>query len=66
MSRGIPYTVSEARKVANGHQMDIYHKELMLWLCGRVEALEKQIEEAEENRQDGMDAEYVSYWSELP
>ena len=42
--QGIPYTVLEARMAANDHKnMDIYHKELILFLCNRVELLEKEI-----------------------
>jgi hypothetical protein len=46
--RGIPYTVSEARGAAREHKnMDQYHKELMLFLCNRVEELEGNIESKE-------------------
>ncbi len=35
--KGIPYTVTEARIAAKHQSMDIYHKELILWLCDEVE-----------------------------
>ena len=42
--KGIPYSVLEARLAVQEHKgMDIYHKELMLFLCDRVESLEKQL-----------------------
>ena len=45
--RGIPYSVSEARGAAREHKdMDIYHKELMLFLCDRVEELEQKIQKS--------------------
>ena len=39
---GTPYTVGEAREWLNlyGERIDIYPRELMEWLCDRVEALE--------------------------
>jgi len=37
--RGIPYTVSEVRKVTETQSMDRYHKELMVWLCDEVDRL---------------------------
>lgn len=40
--RGIPYSVGEARAwvEAYGHRIDIYPRELILWLCDRIEELE--------------------------
>lgn len=35
--RTISYTLKEARIVAETHQMDVYHKELMLWLCDEID-----------------------------
>jgi len=41
---GTPYSVAEARLTAQDHKnMDIYHKELILWLCNRIEELEKEL-----------------------
>jgi len=40
--KGIPYSLYEARKASN-QLKDEYHKELMLWLCDRVELLEQVI-----------------------
>lgn len=37
MTEEIPYTISEAREAAISNKMDIYHKELILWLCDEVE-----------------------------
>ena len=62
---GTSYTVTEARKVAGQPKYDNYHKEIMLWLCDRVEELEKLIAETEKNRQKDMEAECAN-WSELP
>ena len=63
---GTPYTVSEARKIANEQDMIGHHRVLMLWLCDRVEELEKQIIKAEQDRQADMDVEIGNFWSELP
>jgi len=62
---GTSYTVTEARKVAGQPKYDNYHKEIMLWLCDRVEELEKLIAETEKNRQKDMEVECAN-WSELP
>jgi hypothetical protein len=62
---GTSYTVTEARKVANDQKMDTYHKELILWLCDRVEKADKYIRELEISRQKDMEAECAN-WSELP
>lgn len=46
---GIPYSVREARGAATEHKgMDIYHKELMLFLCDKAEELKEDKEEAYE------------------
>ncbi len=42
---GTPYTTSEARMAADDNTMDLYHRDLILWLCSRVEELEKQIKD---------------------
>lgn len=39
MKRGIPYTINEARMVAENQLSDIYHKELFLWLCDEIDKL---------------------------
>jgi hypothetical protein len=39
--RGIPYTVSEARKAIMLHRMDPYHRDLMAWLCDELEKCRK-------------------------
>jgi len=36
-TRGIPYTLSEVRKVVETQRMDPYHKELMSWLCDEID-----------------------------
>ena len=36
---GTPYTVTEARMAAENNPMDIYHKEIILWLCDKVDEL---------------------------
>lgn len=33
---GIPYTVEEARVAAESPFINIYHKEIILWLCDEV------------------------------
>jgi len=47
-SFGTPYSVSEARGAAKTHKMDRYHRDLILWLCERVEILEDKLEGAED------------------
>ena len=42
--RGIPYTVGEARTVVEMHKMDLYHKEIIEWLCDQVEELMAKLE----------------------
>jgi len=39
--RGIPYTVREARIVANTHKMDPHHRELMRFLVRKIEKAAK-------------------------
>ena len=62
---GTSYTVTEARKVAGQPKYDNYHKEIILWLCDRVEKADKYIRELEISRQKDMETEYAN-WSELP
>ena len=45
-SYGTPYSVSEARGAAKSHNMDQYHRDLILWLCDEVERFEAQLEKA--------------------
>ena len=40
--RGIPYTLSEARGVADKLPMDEYVREIVCWLIYEVERLEKE------------------------
>ena len=35
----IPYTLAELKLVADKHQMDAYHKELMRWAISEIERL---------------------------
>ena len=44
----IDYSVEEARMAVDLNVMDFYHKDLILWLCDRVEELEEQLR-AKEN-----------------
>ena len=37
----IPYTIKEAKYAAYNNKMDIYHKELILWLCDELEKVRK-------------------------
>jgi hypothetical protein len=37
------YSVEEARMVVAIHVMDVYYKDLITWLCDRVEELEEQL-----------------------
>ena len=46
---GTPYSLSEARMVAEQHQnMDGYHREIMCWLIYEVERLEKEVKKLKE------------------
>lgn len=48
-----PYTVSEARgAVAQGQFPNIYHKELMLWLCDQVELLRQAVQDLDKVHDD--------------
>ena len=48
--RGIPYTLSEARHVAETHaDMDEYHREIMCWLIYEVERLKKEVKGVNED-----------------
>ena len=40
--KGIPYTIKEAKYAAYNNKMDIYHKELILWLCDELEKVRKK------------------------
>ena len=47
---GIPHTVEEAMMAAERNSMDLYHKELILFLCDKVKNYEqafRDIKEAE-------------------
>ena len=42
--RGTPYTLEEARGIADEPRMDRYQREIMCWLIYEVERLEKEKE----------------------
>ena len=42
---GTPYSINEARLVAENQSMDEYHREIMCWLIYEVERLEKEVRE---------------------
>jgi len=39
--RGTPYSLTEARMVAERHSMDEYHRQIICWLIYEVEKLQK-------------------------
>lgn len=62
-NRGIPYSVREAMLVLDNYNGDIYHKDLMIWLCGRVKILDAYeaqwaIEDAKKNNRKPIDRDY--------
>lgn len=38
-----PYTIGEAKEVVKTQHMDIYHRELMSWLCSEVQQLGRKM-----------------------
>lgn len=42
---GLPYSLDEARKLANHPQTDLHHKEVILRICDQLEAKEFQLQD---------------------
>ncbi len=46
---GIPPSIGEVRLVLQEHKMDAYHRFLMTWLADRVERLQEENQELQDN-----------------